>query len=56
MQVWDAAGDHMPALPDPDPTCLAERGRGLLLTEALSSQWGAYRSAEAGKVVWASCS
>lgn len=56
VKVWDANGDRMPALPDPAAEDLEERGRGLLLTEALASQWGAYQSPAGGKVVWATCS
>lgn len=55
VKVWDADGDRMPMLPDPAPSHLNEHGRGLLLTEALSSQWGAYRPPAGGKVVWATC-
>lgn len=57
VKVWDANGDQMPAIPDPAAIAdLDEHGRGLLLTEALSTQWGAYRSPTGGKVVWATCS
>jgi hypothetical protein len=28
-------------------------GRGLMIIEALSTDWGAYRKAEGGKAVWA---
>lgn len=55
IKVWDANGSQMPALPDPAATYLDEHGRGLLLTEALSAQWGAYRATTGGKVVWATC-
>jgi two-component sensor histidine kinase len=51
VQVWDA--DHqlpVPQQPDPD----AEHGRGLLLVESLSEDWGAYRPQRSiGKIVWA---
>jgi anti-sigma regulatory factor (Ser/Thr protein kinase) len=30
-----------------------EGGRGLMLVDALGKEWGAYRKAEGGKVVWA---
>jgi hypothetical protein len=40
----------MPIRQDPGPD--EESGRGLLLVEHLSSDWGAYRKAD-GKVVWA---
>ena len=34
----------------------AEAGRGLLLVEALSTQWGCYApDAQGGKIVWAVC-
>lgn len=56
VKVWDANGDRMPTFPDPAATYLDEHGRGLLLTEALSDQWGAYQSPSGGKVVWAVCS
>jgi hypothetical protein len=29
-----------------------EGGRGLLLVESLSKDWGTYRELEGGKVVW----
>lgn len=53
IRVWD--GDHCPptwqnAGPD------AEAGRGLLLIEALSAQWGCSLAAgRDGKIVWAVC-
>jgi anti-sigma regulatory factor (Ser/Thr protein kinase) len=50
--VWDGS-DRMPArtMPD-DPE--AERGRGLLLVETLSAEWGVHTPARSsGKVVWA---
>ena len=44
--------DGSPSLPRPrDATLMDEGGRGLALVEALSSSWGAERSAE-GKTVW----
>lgn len=51
VQVWDA--DHQ--LPEPEqPGLDAEHGRGLLLVEALSEAWGAYRPQRSiGKIVWA---
>jgi anti-sigma regulatory factor (Ser/Thr protein kinase) len=53
IQVWD--GDHhRPVLKDPGPD--AEAGRGLLLIETLSAQWGWYAPDEqGGKIVWAVC-
>lgn len=56
VKVWDANADRMPKLPDPAAADLEEHGRGLLLTDALSTQWGAYRSPTGGKVAWATCS
>jgi hypothetical protein len=52
IQVWDA--DHrMPQRQDTGPE--AESGRGLLLVEALSTEWGSYvPNGWRGKVVWAS--
>jgi Histidine kinase-like ATPase domain len=52
--VWDAAG---PAPSPGGPAVGAEHGRGLILVEALSAQWGHYRPAgpPRGKVVWAAC-
>jgi anti-sigma regulatory factor (Ser/Thr protein kinase) len=52
IRVWDASSEmpiRHPARPD------AERGRGLLLVEALGADWGAYRK-EDGKVVWVTVS
>jgi anti-sigma regulatory factor (Ser/Thr protein kinase) len=54
IQVWD--GDQRrPACQDPEPD--AESGRGLLLIEALSAQWGCWsRDGQDGKIIWAICS
>jgi hypothetical protein len=51
VQVWD--GNHqLPVRQDADPE--AEGGRGLVLVESLSADWGSYRPAAcSGKVVWA---
>jgi anti-sigma regulatory factor (Ser/Thr protein kinase) len=49
IHVWDG-NDEMPVRKDAAPD--EEGGRGLLLVESLSKEWGAYRKAE-GKVVWA---
>jgi anti-sigma regulatory factor (Ser/Thr protein kinase) len=53
IQVWD--GDpHRPVRKDAAPD--AEAGRGLLLVETLSTQWGWYApDGQAGKIVWAVC-
>ena len=48
IRVWDGSGE-MPVCQDADPD--SECGRGLLLVEALSKDWGAYRRGH-GKVVW----
>jgi anti-sigma regulatory factor (Ser/Thr protein kinase) len=50
IHVWDGS-DEMPVRKDmaaPDE----EGGRGLTLVAALGKEWGAYRKAEGGKVVW----
>jgi len=49
IHVWDAS-DRIPARRLADAR--AECGRGLLLVESLSRDWGSYRAAR-GKVVWA---
>ena len=49
VEVEDA-GQDMPVLGDVDPT--AAGGRGLLLVERLSDQWGCERLAGGAKVVW----
>jgi len=53
IQVWDS-DHHRPVLKDPAPD--AEGGRGLVLIETLSTQWGWYTPDEqGGKIVWAVC-
>ncbi len=53
IQVWDA-DEHQPVRRDVGPD--AEAGRGLLLIEALSQQWGCYvPDGQDGKIVWALC-
>jgi hypothetical protein len=52
IHVWDAS-DEMPVLKDVSAD--AEGGRGLMLVQALGKEWGAYRTAEGGKVVWVTC-
>jgi hypothetical protein len=43
--------DRIPVLRDAQPE--AESGRGLLLVDSLSEDWGSYRQARlSGKVVW----
>jgi hypothetical protein len=51
IQVWDSCERK----PQPQqPGSAAETGRGLLLVEALSAEWGTYAlNGWAGKVVWA---
>jgi anti-sigma regulatory factor (Ser/Thr protein kinase) len=48
IRVWDASTD-MPRRQNAGPE--SEHGRGLMLVESLSKQWGASRR-PAGKVVW----
>ncbi len=50
IQVWDGC-ERRPQLRDAGTT--AESGRGLLLVEALSAEWGSYvPDGWAGKIVW----
>jgi anti-sigma regulatory factor (Ser/Thr protein kinase) len=50
IEAWDRSPlDVASTTPDPD----AEYGRGLLIVEALSDQWGLTRVAEDHKVIWA---
>lgn len=53
IQVWDGDRHH----PVPQNAELdAEAGRGLLLVETLSTQWGSYMpDGQDGKIVWAVC-
>lgn len=50
IEVWDT--DPTPPMPA-DAAELAEFGRGLILVEAISDEWGYYLSGKGGKVVWA---
>ena len=53
IQVWDSDG-HRPARQEAGLT--AESGRGLLLVQTLSAEWGYYTpDGQAGKIVWALC-
>ncbi|HUY49061.1 MAG TPA: ATP-binding protein [Streptosporangiaceae bacterium] len=53
IQVWDS--DHTTPTPQSAGSD-AETGRGLLLVETLSTQWGCYiPDGQAGKIVWAMC-
>jgi Histidine kinase-like ATPase domain len=49
IHVWDAS-DEVPVLKN--LTADDEGGRGLMLVQALGKEWGTYRKAEGGKVVW----
>ena len=49
IRVWDGSS-QMPVRQDPGPD--DESGRGLMLVEDLSSDWGAYQDTD-GKVTWA---
>lgn len=49
--IWDADSTRYPVMSAAGP--LEESGRGLLLVEALSREWGSYRADPVGKVVWA---
>jgi anti-sigma regulatory factor (Ser/Thr protein kinase) len=49
IHVWDGSNE-MPVRQNAGPD--SERGRGLLLVESLSRDWGWYRKAT-GKVAWA---
>jgi anti-sigma regulatory factor (Ser/Thr protein kinase) len=52
IEVADARGDRRPlARPAASPT--TERGRGLLLVDALAARWGCEPWPPSGKVVWA---
>jgi len=53
IQVWDSDG-HRPV---PQKAGLAaESGRGLLLVQTLSAEWGCYTpDGQSGKIVWALC-
>jgi anti-sigma regulatory factor (Ser/Thr protein kinase) len=48
--VWDAS-PHLPARAVASPE--AEAGRGLLLVEMISDQWGTCATPPCGKTVWA---
>ena len=53
IQVWDV-DHHHPVRRNAEPD--AEAGRGVMLIEALSAQWGFYvPDGQDGKVVWAVC-
>jgi anti-sigma regulatory factor (Ser/Thr protein kinase) len=50
LRVWDAS-DDMPVRQEAGPGDAS--GRGLMIIDALSADWGAYREPDGGKVVWA---
>lgn len=50
VRVWDASG-NLPVRRDAPPD--AERGRGLMIVDSLSKEWGAYRADGEGKITWA---
>jgi anti-sigma regulatory factor (Ser/Thr protein kinase) len=50
IRVWDGNREQMPVRQQAGPD--AEYGRGLVLVDAISAEWGSYRRAN-GKVVWA---
>ncbi|MGF1429840.1 ATP-binding protein [Kitasatospora sp. LaBMicrA B282] len=52
IEVSDLRGDRLPRLPD-DPTLGAERGRGLLLVDALADRWGTVARVPSAKTLWA---
>jgi anti-sigma regulatory factor (Ser/Thr protein kinase) len=52
IRVWDSS-DSMPVSQEAEPD--DDRGRGLMIIDALSAGWGLYREAD-GKVVWATIS
>jgi anti-sigma regulatory factor (Ser/Thr protein kinase) len=52
VEVQDAGGDTVPALPAEDADAADESGRGLRLVEAFSSRWGVQRISPGMTVVW----
>ena len=53
IQVWDGE-PHYPVPQNAGPD--AEAGRGLLMVETLSTEWGCYApDGQDGKIVWAVC-
>jgi anti-sigma regulatory factor (Ser/Thr protein kinase) len=53
IRVWDAS-DAMPVRQEAGPG--DDSGRGLMILDALSTDWGSYREANGGKTVWATIS
>jgi anti-sigma regulatory factor (Ser/Thr protein kinase) len=52
VRVWDDNERDLPQMQEP-VSGDAERGRGLAITDTMCEDWGAYRQATGGKVVWA---
>jgi anti-sigma regulatory factor (Ser/Thr protein kinase) len=50
IRVWDAS-DDMPVRQEAGPG--DDSGRGLMIIDALSADWGSYREPDGGKTVWA---
>jgi anti-sigma regulatory factor (Ser/Thr protein kinase) len=50
IRVWDAS-DDMPVRQEAGPG--DDSGRGLMIIDALSADWGCYREPDGGKTVWA---
>jgi anti-sigma regulatory factor (Ser/Thr protein kinase) len=53
IRVWDAS-DDMPVRQEAGPG--DDSGRGLMIIDALSVDWGSYRDPDGGKTVWATIS
>ncbi|MFE6063707.1 ATP-binding protein [Streptomyces sp. NPDC056431] len=53
IEVTDARGDRLPTAQRPGSS--SESGRGLLLVESLSDDWGVRPHHPGGKTVWAVC-
>jgi anti-sigma regulatory factor (Ser/Thr protein kinase) len=53
IYVWDAS-DDMPVRQEAGPG--DDSGRGLMIIDALSADWGSYREPDGGKTVWATIS
>ncbi|MHA4774583.1 ATP-binding protein [Streptomyces sp. MSC1_001] len=54
IEVTDARGDRLPALPEGAPD--GEGGRGLLLVNGIADRWGVVPFPPGGKTVWAAVS
>ncbi|MFD9862307.1 ATP-binding protein [Streptomyces alboflavus] len=53
VEIADARGERLPALPPTLPRGDADTGRGLLLVDALATRWGVETKPGPGKTVWA---